>query len=64
MLNDLLQGLRIDIELFPLTASVGVAFSTGGEEAESFLKRADRAMYRSKDAGKNRITVDDGADDG
>ena len=40
-------------ELF-VTTSVGVAvFPEDGDDAETLLKNADRAMYRAKDAGRN-----------
>jgi diguanylate cyclase (GGDEF)-like protein/PAS domain S-box-containing protein len=42
-----------DHELF-VTASVGVAvYPEDGDDAETLLKNADRAMYRAKDAGRN-----------
>lgn len=42
-------------ELF-VTTSIGVAlFPDHGVDAEALLKRADRAMYKSKDAGRNNF---------
>src|SRR5205823_7878963 len=42
-----------DHELFG-TTSVGMAvFPEDGDDAETLLKNADRAMYRAKDAGRN-----------
>ncbi|MCB1955866.1 MAG: diguanylate cyclase [Rhodocyclaceae bacterium] len=41
-----------------LTVSVGVAEYLPSETHEEWLARADRAMYRAKDAGRNRIDVD------
>ncbi|MBX2797152.1 MAG: diguanylate cyclase [Myxococcales bacterium] len=41
----------------PVTVSVGVATRhEGDEEVSDLLERADRAMYRSKNDGRNRIT--------
>jgi len=40
------------------TASLGVAVFPGdGEDAETLIKNADIAMYRSKDEGRNRYNV-------
>ncbi len=42
-----------------LTASVGVATWMGSEDtAELMLKRADAALYRAKEAGRNRVLLD------
>lgn len=42
-----------------LTASAGVAGITSGEQtAENLLVRADRALYRAKDAGRDQVAVD------
>lgn len=47
-----------------LTASAGVAtFSTGSPltSPEALVQAADRALYRAKDLGKNRVVVDETA---
>jgi two-component system cell cycle response regulator len=41
----------------PVTASVGVACWRTRETLESLTARADRAMYASKKAGRDRVTV-------
>jgi diguanylate cyclase (GGDEF)-like protein/PAS domain S-box-containing protein len=42
-------------ELF-VTTSIGIAiFPDDGEDAESLLKNADRAMYRAKDLGRDNV---------
>lgn len=41
----------------PVTVSIGVASSMGGESADAFLRRADQALYLSKNAGRNRVTA-------
>lgn len=39
------------------TVSMGIAELAPGEEVESWLKRADLALYHSKNTGRNRATV-------
>ncbi|MFV8819375.1 diguanylate cyclase [Haliea sp. E17] len=41
-----------------VTISLGVAQWQPGEELTSLLERADRALYASKQKGRNRVTVD------
>lgn len=40
-----------------ITASFGVAEHLPGESADYFLKRADNALYHSKQEGRNQLTV-------
>ncbi len=40
-----------------ITISIGVAVCHAGEGHASFIDRADRALYASKQGGRNRITV-------
>ena len=43
-----------------LTVSIGVACARDGvPDAKELLRRADMAMYRAKDAGRNRVAVAD-----
>jgi diguanylate cyclase (GGDEF)-like protein/PAS domain S-box-containing protein len=44
-----------------LTCSVGLAASTGREETETVLHRADSALYEAKRNGRNSIVVADAA---
>ncbi len=44
-------------ELCPVTASVGIAEFEAGLDDEVVLKRADKALYISKNSGRNRCTV-------
>jgi len=39
-----------------ITVSIGIAEYQPDEELEAFIKRADLAMYKSKQKGRNRIT--------
>ncbi len=41
-----------------VTVSLGVAWFREGEDFESFVGRADRMLYKSKEAGRNRVTAD------
>ncbi|SPE34560.1 putative Diguanylate cyclase VdcA [Burkholderiales bacterium] len=70
--EDLAQLIRIRVEqgqirrrkgdapIGGVTISAGVAAWRGGEDAGSLVERADRALYASKRAGRNRVTVDAG----
>jgi len=40
-----------------VTVSLGVARRLPGESAEAWFERADQALYASKQAGRNRVTV-------
>ena len=39
-----------------ITLSVGIAFNEGKESLEELIKKADEALYSSKENGKNQIT--------
>jgi diguanylate cyclase len=41
-----------------ITISAGVAQYVSGEDPLSLIARADRALYASKQGGRNRVTVD------
>jgi two-component system cell cycle response regulator len=43
----------------PLTLSIGVAAARPDDTALSLLKRADDALYRAKQAGRNRVISED-----
>lgn len=42
-------------DVFRITISIGVAEYRPGERFEETLRRADQAMYRAKDLGRNRV---------
>jgi diguanylate cyclase len=44
-------------ELGRITISLGVAIRARGEHRDRFIERADSALYASKRAGRNRVTV-------
>lgn len=45
-----------------ISLSFGVTFYKKDESAESFIKRADDALYRSKESGRNRVTSFNGSE--
>ena len=44
-------------ERIPITVSIGLAELCAGDALDALVDRADRAMYASKTAGRNRLTV-------
>ncbi len=60
LLRNLAESFKLSGREVFITASVGVALSTGGYElAEDVLRDADTAMYRAKSLGKARYEVFD-----
>lgn len=51
------QTLAYGMEVLNITASLGVSSLRGNENMESFIKRADTAMYKAKQTGRNRVCV-------
>ncbi len=55
------QRLRAEVEwAMPLTVSIGVASATDDDTPESLFRRADAALYRAKNGGRNRTVCDPG----
>ncbi len=52
---------RIEIEPFPevgvLTISLGVTNFRNGDTPNTLLKRADTALYKAKDSGRNKVLI-------
>lgn len=42
---------------FPVTISIGIAQHQPGESVDDTLARADKALYRAKGNGRNRVEV-------
>jgi diguanylate cyclase len=40
-----------------ITVSVGAATPVAGEHVAEMMRRADRALYKSKQDGRNRISI-------
>ncbi|SDY54371.1 GGDEF domain-containing protein [Pseudomonas sp. NFIX28] len=62
----LVETLRAAIEACPfhfkgervtITMSIGMSAFKSGERSELVLKRADQALYRAKEAGRNRVEL-------
>ena len=66
LMCDLLEQLARPVHLaegmvtYP-TASIGISWSTGEIEADQILAKADVAMYRAKERGRNRVEMYDDA---
>jgi diguanylate cyclase (GGDEF)-like protein/PAS domain S-box-containing protein len=49
--------LEVNDKRVRVTASVGVTMARAEDTRQALLNRADRLMYRSKEAGKDRVTL-------
>ena len=52
-------GFQFGSTPVPMTVSAGVTGFRAGENAEALLSRADAALYRAKNEGRNRVIVVD-----
>ncbi len=55
LLDTLRTGGREATSEFPVTLSAGLTSWDGVEDPTSFIERADQALYRAKDGGRNRV---------
>ena len=51
-------GFHYRGENVPITISCGIAEFRDGDHVEGVFERADRALYRAKDQGRNRCVID------
>ena len=64
--SSLAERLRAQLEVLqalplgerPVTVSFGLAAWRGDESTADLVRRADQALYRAKDAGRNRVVAD------
>ena len=49
--------LAFDMEPVKITASLGIATLKSTDSLESFIQRADSAMYQAKDRGRNQVML-------
>ena len=58
-LRIMVENSRLDLEItrVTITISIGATLLKEDESIENFFQRADQLMYRSKQAGRNQITV-------
>lgn len=68
--RQVVENLQVHVRQVPLviaeqqlwlTVSVGVALYQPGENFSAAIDRADRALYRAKQLGRDRVYADDGA---
>ena len=61
LLNQVIEAVRNDALLrkHHITLSVGAALVLPGENVDRLLSRADKALYVSKERGRNRLTIID-----
>ena len=52
-----IKGAKDGEPIGQITISLGVAQFTDGESVEALMARADKALYASKNGGRNRVTV-------
>jgi diguanylate cyclase (GGDEF)-like protein len=58
LVEELAREFRLGQESVYLSASIGIAFYPNhGEDMDSLIKSADRAMYDAKSSGRNRFII-------
>lgn len=54
ILQSLRQPLQVDGHTLGVTVSIGIAYAEERQDAKELVRRADAAMYRAKELGKDR----------
>lgn len=57
ILDAIRTNMQVDAQQFTVTTTVGVAYYSDEPNPEQLLDKADKAMYRAKQAGRNRVSV-------
>jgi len=52
------QTLQIGSISLQISTSIGIAFHTAEMAADEFVRNADHAMYKAKQAGRNRFELE------
>ncbi len=52
-----LKHKKDNTDIDPVTVSIGISFLLAGDTANSFLNRADQALYLAKSNGRNQVKV-------
>ena len=56
IINDLQNPIHIGHAMVSITVSIGITLVGKGEDADKAIQRADKAMYKAKKSGRNRIS--------
>lgn len=51
------MDMQVNDMQLAVTTTIGTAYYDGESDPEQFLDKADKAMFRAKQAGRNRIGV-------
>ena len=53
-----IEGFLLAASKKALSVTISVGLAESGEDAAELMRRADKGLYRSKEAGRNRVSVD------
>ena len=53
-----IEGFSLAASKKALSVTISVGLAESGEDAAELLRRADKGLYRSKQAGRNRVSVE------